>query len=224
MNKAKSKATTKAKTKAETAEAGSLVLPKTPRGSSTRNKILAYFLANIDRVLDREEIQKASSNAREWERRTEELRDELGYQIHTNKDEPTVLNDGEYILRTDRRLPAFTKGISRETQEWVLEHSEYTCQMCGYGASDEDPFDRGHKVRLTVRHMNDKSPGGDDSPQNLRTVCTNCDDGLRHLSPRKPDLIRLKSMIRRASADDQQEILKLLLSKFKESQSLSVKF
>ena len=188
--------------------------PKAPREPGSRQKILVFFLANMNRVIDHEEIQQASGNASEWARRTRELRDELGYQIRTDKDEPTVLKPGQYILRTDKRLPAFARNISKETRAWVLERNGYSCQMCGYGASDEDPFHPGRKIRLTMGHINDKSRGGDDSPGNLRAVCTNCNEGLQNTSPPKPDLLHLKSMIRRATVDDQKEILKLLQAKF----------
>ena len=188
--------------------------PKAPREPGSRQKILAFFLANMNRVIDHQEIQKASGNASEWARRTREPRDELGYQIRTDKDEPTVLKPGQYILRTDKRLPAFARNISKETRAWVLERNGYTCQMCGCGASDEDPFHPGRKIRLTMGHIHDKSRGGDDTPGNLRAVCTNCNEGLQNTSPPKPDLLHLKSMIRRATVDDQKEILKLLQAKF----------
>lgn len=138
-----------------------VVKPKPVKEPGSKKKILAFFLANLGRVIDHEEIQKASGYAAEWARRVRELRDEEGYQIRTHNDEPAILKPGEYILRTDKRVPAFSRDISKETRAWVLERNGYTCQMCGVGAGDEDPFHPGRKVRLTMGHIIDKIQGGD---------------------------------------------------------------
>lgn len=199
---------------AKTPKTAAPAAPKALREPGSRQKILGFFLDNMNRIIDHEEIQKASGYASEWARRTRELRDELGYQIRTHNDEPEVLKPGQYILRTDKRLPAFARDISKETRAWVLERNGYTCQMCGSGAGDDDPFHPGRKIRLTMGHIKDKSHGGDDSPGNLRAVCTNCNEGLQNTAPPKPTLLNLKGLIRRASVDDQKEILKLLQGKF----------
>jgi 5-methylcytosine-specific restriction endonuclease McrA len=64
-------------------------------------------------------------------------------------------------------------------------------------------------------HILDKSKGGDDSPQNLRTICTNCNEGLQNTSLPKPDRIHLLAQVRRATIDDQNVLLNWLLRKFK---------
>ena len=69
-------------------------------------------------------------------------------------------------------------------------------------------------VRLTMGHIKDKSKGGDDTPQNLRAICTNCNEGLQNTAPAKPDRIHLLSQIRRATIDDQEAVLAWLLGKF----------
>jgi hypothetical protein len=63
-------------------------------------------------------------------------------------------------------------------------------------------------------HIIDKSKGGDDTPQNLRAVCTNCNEGLQNTALPKADRIHLLSQIRRATLDDQDAVLKWLLEKF----------
>ena len=63
-------------------------------------------------------------------------------------------------------------------------------------------------------HIKDKSKGGDDTPQNLRAICTNCNEGLQNTAPAIPDRIHLLSLIRRATIDDQEAVLAWLLSKF----------
>ncbi|MBX3452455.1 MAG: HNH endonuclease [Planctomycetaceae bacterium] len=96
----------------------------------------------------------------------------------------------------------------------MLERNGYTCQMCGVAAGDADPLGSDRTVRLTMGHILDKSKGGDDSPQNLRAVCTNCNEGLQNTSLPKPDRIHLLAQVRRATIDDQRALLEWLLKKF----------
>ncbi len=151
------------------------------KGSGSRARILKFLLANIGRVVGKDEIRQASGNASEWARRLRELRDEYGYQILSHKDR-RELKPGQYLLETDKRLPALPRAISKETRAWVLERNGYTCQMCGAGAGDDDPYHPGLKIRLTMGHIIDKDKGGKDTPENLRAVCTNCNEGLQNAS------------------------------------------
>ncbi len=184
-----------------------------PKRKGSRQLILNFFLANIGRVIEGEELRQASGNVSEWGRRVRELRDEEGYQILTHRDR-VDLKPGQYLLETDKRVPAFARSISKETRAYVLERNGYTCQMCGLAAGDRDPFDPKRTVRLTIGHIIDKSKGGQDIPTNLRAVCTNCNEGLQNTSPPKPDRIYLLAQVRRATIDDQLYLLDWLERKF----------
>lgn len=184
---------------------------KKPSGS--KELILNYFLANIGKVLDSKQIQRASGGAVEWARRVRELRNEEGYQILSRKDR-SDLKPGQYLLETIARVPAFKRGISKETRAQVLERNGFTCQMCGVAAGDPDPLGGPRTVRLTIGHILDKSKGGDDTPQNLRAICTNCNEGLQNTALPKPDQIHLLSQARRATINDQRVLLNWLLNKF----------
>ena len=183
------------------------------RKPGSRQLILDYFLENIATMLESRDIQNASGGASEWARRTRELRNEDGYQILTHKDRAN-LKPNQYLMETGERLPAFSRGISKETRAIVLERNGYTCQMCGLAAGDPDPFIPKRTVRLTMGHILDKSKGGDDSAKNLRSVCTNCNEGLQNTAPPKPGRIHLLGQIRRATIGDQEAVLKWLLQKF----------
>lgn len=183
------------------------------KSSGSKQRILRNFLANIGKVLDSRDIQRASGWAAEWARRVRELRNEEGYQILSHKDR-VGLKPGQYLLETTTRVPGFKRGISKETRAWVLERNGYTCQMCGVVAGDPDPLGSPRSVRLTIGHIKDKSKGGDDSPQNLRAVCTNCNEGLQITALPKPDRVHLLSQARRATIDDQRALLHWLLRKF----------
>jgi hypothetical protein len=184
------------------------------RKSGSKQLILEFFLKNIGKIVTSREIQAASGGAVEWARRVRELRNEEGYQILSHKDR-SDLKPNQYLLETTVRLPAFKRGISKETRAWVLERNGYTCQMCGAAASDPDPFNEARTIRLTMGHIVDKTKGGLDIPTNLRAVCTNCNEGLQNTALPKPDQIHLLAQIRRATIQDQQAVLKWLLQKFK---------
>jgi hypothetical protein len=184
-----------------------------PRKPGSKQLILEFFLQNIGKVLESRDIQQASGGAVEWARRVRELRNEDGYQILSHKDRAN-LKPNQYLMETDKRVPAFARGISKETRAWVLERNGYTCQMCGVAAGDPDPFGSNRTVRLTMGHIKDKSIGGNDTAQNLRAVCTNCNEGLQNTALPKPDQIYLLAQIRRATITDQQAVLNWLIQKF----------
>ena len=176
--------------------------------------ILDYLLAHKGKVISSKELQEASGGASEWGRRVRELRDEQGYDILSHKDR-SDLKPGEYILASTKRRPAFKRGISKETKALVLERNSYTCQMCGCAAGDPDPFNSNRTIRLTLGHIVDKSKGGEDTPSNLRAMCSNCNEGLQNAAPIKPDRLQLLAQIRRATLTDQKAVLEWLLQKFK---------
>ena len=186
-------------------------MPRSP--DSSKQRLLDYLLRNAGKVVTSAELSAASGGASEWARRLRELRDEEGYQILSHRDRAS-LKPGQYLLETDVRRPIFPRGISKETRAHVLERNGYTCQMCGLAAGDEDPYDPGRKVRLTMGHIIDKSLGGDDTPGNLRAVCTNCNEGLAATSPPKPGRLQVLRQIRRATIDDQLYVLDWLQQKF----------
>ncbi len=181
--------------------------------SGSKKKILDFLLLNVGRVIQGKEIFAASEGASEWARRVRELRDEEGYCILTNKDRAD-LKQGEYLLETTKRRPALPREISKETRAYVLERNGYTCQMCGLAAGDKDPFHQGRTIRLAMGHILDKSKGGADTPQNLRAVCSNCNEGLQNTAPPKPDQIHLLAQLRRATIGDQLAVLVWLEGKF----------
>ena len=183
------------------------------RKPGSKKLILDFFLANIGIILESRQIQAASGGASEWARRVRELRNEDGYQILSHKDR-SDLKPNQYLLETIKRVPAFARNISKETRAWVLERNGYTCQMCGVAAGDLDPYNSSRTVRLTMGHILDKSKGGDDLPNNLRAICTNCNEGLQNTALPKPDQIHLLAQIRRATIGDQQVVLEWLLRKF----------
>lgn len=178
-----------------------------------RDLLRDFFLSNLGRVLDSEELRNASGGISEWARRVRELRNEEGYQILTHNDR-SDMKPGQYLLLTAKPEPAFERGISKETRAIVLDRNGFTCQMCGAGAGEPHPFNQGRKTRLHLGHVIDKTMGGTDDPSNLRAVCSVCNEGASNITPDRPSVLKLKAQLRKARGDDQLELLKFLIEKY----------
>lgn len=182
-------------------------------------KLRAHLLANIGRVMDSEELRLVADNQSEWARRVRELRTEEGYPILTHNDR-SELKPGQYLLETPKPQPAFARAISKETRAFVLDRNGFTCQMCGAVAGETHPYDTTRKTRLHLGHVIDKSMGGTDDPSNLRAICSVCNEGASNATLTRPDLQKLLIQVRRATSQDQLEVLRWLMKKFpKQSQS-----
>lgn len=160
-----------------------------------------------------DELRNVADNASEWARRIRELRDEEGYKIQTHND-LSSLKPGEYLLNDPKPQPAFERAISKETRALVLDRNGFTCQMCGAAAGEPHPYAAGRKTRLHLGHIIDKSHGGSDSPENLRAICSVCNEGASNITLTRPELVKLLAQVRRATAADQVEVMKWLIKKF----------
>lgn len=186
----------------------------TKRQTGSRAKLRAYFLANIGKVMNSDELREVAGTS-EWARRVRELRNEEGYQILTHHDRSN-LKIGEYLLETKKPQPAFSRDISKETRAYVLDRNGFTCQMCGAVAGESHPNDPTKKTRLHIGHIIDKTMGGTDDLSNLRAICSICNEGASNITLPRPDLQKLLIQVRRATNGDQLELLKWLLQKFPE--------
>lgn len=178
-----------------------------------RSKLRAHFLNNLKRVMDAEELREVAGGINEWGRRIRELRNEEGYLILTHNDRAD-LKPGQYLLETAKPQPAFAREISKETRAFVLDRNGFTCQMCGAVAGEPHAYDPSRKTRLHLGHIIDKSAGGSDEPANLRAICSVCNEGASNITLQRPDLNKLLVQVRRATAQDQRELLLWLKKKF----------
>lgn len=185
---------------------------KPSKGQGSRAKLREFFIKNVGKVLD-SDILRDIAGTSEWARRVRELRNEEGLNIVTHNDR-SDLKQGQYLLVDLKPLPAFERGISKETRAFVLDRNGFTCQMCGIAAGETHPNDNGRKARLHIGHIIDKSMGGTDEPNNLRAICSVCNEGASNLTLNRPDTIKLIAQVRRAPAKDQLDVLKWLIKKF----------
>ena len=157
---------------------------------------------------------RATANVSEWARRIRELRDNEGYQILTHND-LSELKPGEYVLFDSKPQPKISSSISKETRALILDRNGFTCQMCGAAAGEAHPDDpSGRRVRLHLGHVIDRSKGGSDTPENLRALCSLCNEGAQNATQMRPDLKQLLIALRRAARPDQLGALKWLQEKF----------
>ena len=182
-------------------------------GGGARAKLRIYFLANLGRVMDSNELREVAGGISEWARRVRELRTEDGYLILTHNDRAD-LKPGQYRLETAKPEPAFARDISKETRAYVIDRNGFTCQMCGAVAGESHPYDPSRKTRLHLGHIIDKSAGGSDESSNLRAICSVCNEGASNITLQRPDLTKLLVQVRRATALDQKELLVWLKKKF----------
>ena len=163
--------------------------------------------------MDSDELREVAGGITEWARRVRELRNEEGYKILTNNDRSS-LKSGQYLLEEPKPEPAFERSISKETRAYVLDRNGFTCQMCGAVAGESHPYDPVRTTRLHIGHIKDKSQGGTDEVNNLRALCSVCNEGASNLTLDRPTAQKLLIQVRRARGIDQEEVLKWLLSKY----------
>ena len=166
-----------------------------------RAKLREHFVSKVGQVLDSDEL-RAVAGISEWARRVRELRNEEGMNIKTHNDLAS-LKPGQYVLVDLKPLPSFKRDISKETRAYVLDRNGFTCQMCGAVAGEIHPYDEHRKTRLHIGHIIDKSNGGTDDPQNLRAICSVCNEGASNLTMPRPSERKLLAQVRRATGDTQ---------------------
>ena len=182
---------------------------------SAKDKLRAYFLANIGTVVNKRQLAEVTYPVAEWARRVRELRDEEHWPIMTNNDLEN-LKPGEYLMigePPDASDVNFSRNMSTKLRAIVIDRNGFTCQMCGKTPSDIDE-DTGRKVRLHVGHIVDKSLGGKDEVANLRTLCSTCNQGAKNITPERPTTIYLLGQVRRADIEAQRTVYGWLRTKF----------
>jgi 5-methylcytosine-specific restriction endonuclease McrA len=183
---------------------------------SARDKIADLFLSKIGTVLSSDEIRKVAAIS-SWARRVRELREQMGWKILTHHDREN-LKPGQYLLESAPPLTndvVFKRTISARIRAQVLDRNGFTCQMCGLSPGDVDPYTN-RKVRLHVGHIKDKSLGGRDELNNLRALCSTCNQGAKNRTGEKPEKIWLLTQVRRAGLDEQRAVYEWLQAKFTE--------
>ena len=185
------------------------------RRDGSKARLRAFFLERVGQVVNAYTLMEVAGGKTEWARRVRELRQHEGLDIRTDKDDSS-LKPGEYRLASLERLPVRDATISKEIRALVLDRDGSTCQVCGAAAGEPHPDDGGRPTRLHIGHIRDASQGGTSHPENLRALCSLCNEGAANVTLPRPEAAKLLSQIRRAPRADQLQVLEFLARKFPE--------
>lgn len=186
-------------------------MENTKKKTGSKDKLRTYLLSNVGELLNSETLRQVAGSS-EWARRIRELRNEEGYDIQTHKDR-SDLKPGQYILAGLERKDVSERAISKETRAYVIDRDGNTCRMCGVSAGETHPFD-GRPAHMQLGHVIDITKGGSDEADNLRLLCSVCNEGASNLTLVRPDSISLLIQVRRAPTKVQLDVLEWLLKKF----------
>lgn len=173
-----------------------------------RDRIRDFFEKNVGKKVTTKQIRRIAKIS-EYARRIRELRDEEGMQIRSHIDRHD-LKPGQYVLETLQRLPVIDRKISPQLRTEILERNGYTCQLCGAGPGDADPFNPNRKVRLHIDHVVPISQGGTDRKENLRVLCSTCNQGRANIQTPSESARNIIARIRKLSRSVQREIYDIL--------------
>ena len=183
------------------------------RKPGSKELLRRYLLAHVGEVVTSKLLQAASGGAAEWGRRVRELRDEEGWPIITHNDD-AKLKPGEYrLLRNPPANYKFTKAISKRLRSQVLHRNGLRCYDCGAAAGEIHPYNK-KPVQLHVDHIQARSHGGKDEMDNLRTLCSVCNEGGSNSRKEPVSGSWLYYQVRNAKLDEQHMVYKFLIQKF----------
>ncbi len=175
---------------------------------SARDKIREFFERNVGKIITTHEISQVAG-IRDYQRRIRELRNDEGMQIKTHIDRHD-LKPGQYVLETLQRIPVIGRGISPQLRTEILERNGFTCQLCGAGPGDLDPFNPNRKMRLNIDHIVPVSQGGSEDRENLRVLCSACNHGRSNIQTPSETALNILARIRRSPRSVQREIYEAL--------------
>ncbi|EAA7554391.1 HNH endonuclease [Salmonella enterica] len=143
---------------------------------STKDKILSYLRKNVGRPVTGEELRYLANDSKEWARRTRELRTEEGWPIATRNSGRPELEVGAYLLEEDRQAEVHDRKIPDPVRVAVLERDHHACRNCGWSHARKTANDP--RTFLELHHIEHHADGGENTPDNLITLCNVCHDDV----------------------------------------------
>lgn len=198
-----------------------------PQGEAARTKLRDYFLAHIGRVVTKDELSVVAG-INEWARRVRELRDEEGWPILSYKNllSPEEMEEfgihrqlksGEYILAGTERADVTARNIGKDVRQRVLQRYGATCQFCGRGPGDPDPYNPIRRVVMHIDHKVSLKDGGTNKEDNLWPVCSVCNEGKKEKSfVIERDAVQLLQEIHLQTPEVQKSVYERLKEKWED--------
>jgi len=140
-----------------------------------REKLLKYFRTNVGKKITGEELKYLAKNRSEWGRRVRELRTEFGWPVMTRNSGRPDLDIGVYLLEADRQSPEHDRQIKDAVKREVLRRDGYKCTKCNWSHEEWNRSDPRH---LELHHVKPHAEGGENTEDNLITLCTVCHDDV----------------------------------------------
>ncbi|WP_227729245.1 HNH endonuclease [Yersinia proxima] len=156
---------------------------------SVKDKILLYLRKNVGRAVSGEELRYLANDSKEWARRTRELRTEDGWPIATKNSGRPELSVGAYLLEQDRQAKPHDRKIPDPVRVKVLERDHHSCRNCGWQYQLKKPSDP--RSLLELHHIEHHVDGGENTVENLITLCNVCHDEVHKLQTPPSELLAL---------------------------------
>jgi len=179
---------------------------------SARERIKQFFQENVGRVVTTGEIAKIAG-INDYQRRIRELRNEFGMKIRSHVDRAD-LKPGEYLLESLDLDPAIERSVSLQLRNLILERNGFTCTLCGASSHDYDDLDPTKKVRLHIDHIIPLSQGGTNDVENLRVLCSNCNQGRANVTTLSETSVNILARLRKSSRMVRMEVFEALKKEF----------
>lgn len=176
--------------------------------------IKAFLLANLGKVVTSDQIHKASGGQGQYGRRLRELREDEGWKILSSKDKARLKPD-EYLLeeKPPEKSPyKFSRKVSKRVRTAVLQRNGYRCKMCG--VTSDGTMDNDRPAQLHIDHVKSRAHGGTDDMDNLRVLCSLCNEGAKHLMQEAPSGSWIVGNLRTAARSEQREAYEFLKGVF----------
>ncbi|CAI1019314.1 HNH endonuclease [compost metagenome] len=157
--------------------------------ASTKDKILSYLRKNVGRAVTGEELRYLANDSKEWARRTRELRTEDGWPIATKNSGRPELEVGSYLLEEDRQAEVHDRKIPDPVRVKVLERDLHECRNCHW--SHDKKKNNDPRTFLELHHIHHHVDGGDNSVENLITLCNICHDDVHRKKITSDKLLKL---------------------------------
>jgi len=143
---------------------------------SVKDKIIEYLRKNVGTPVTGEELSYLAGDAKEWARRVRELRTEDGWPIATKNTGRIDLPVGTYVLEEDRQAYEHDRTIPDPGRVAVLKRDNFRCAHCGWSRdllNKDDP-----RKMLELHHKQQHKDGGENTVENLITLCNVCHDDI----------------------------------------------
>ena len=138
-------------------------------------RVLAFLQANVEQIVTTEELAYVAK-AREFARRTRELRTEQGYAVATRFTGRPDLGAGQYVLQSMERIAEpHDRNIPEAVQRTVYQRDRNECRACGW---TQDDWNSDDPRILELHHRRVHADRGPNTKENLCVLCSRCHDDV----------------------------------------------